>query len=599
MQFFLIMFVLERSERNGKKMKNTKQAIKLIFEISKIYFFLQMVKAVIQSLFPIISALFLTRIIDEGVYNLNIYDSCLYAIYLAGISVIYTFGKNRLDHGILKINQRIELNINRKIIFKLSTIEYSFFDNTELYNNVEHASREIKTLEVIIDDFVKIISSIISICIILPYLLRINIILLLVVVISNIPIAIYQIKLKKQNLEFSKKSVYCRRCASGTENMLINKYYADEVRIFSLVDWMYKRYKQYMIKAFNIEEKRNKKTCRYNIFTQCIMAAMTLVVQIILIRYIVLGVITVGKFTLFNTYIIRFGNCIFDIVSSVSSIYEKEIFLNNLFSFLNDFEERPKLDSVENKLEGSLHSIEFDNVSFKYDNSDYYVLNNVSFKLEAGKKLAIVGLNGAGKTTIFKLILRFYKPVSGEILLDGKDIYSYDINDYYNAISVIFQSPKLYPWSLKENVVFGNTEIKIQHFDWFEELINRYPNGLSTTILPYFDSKGIEPSMGESQRIALVRALCKDAGILLMDEPSASMDAEIEYKIFSDLNGICGNKTAIIISHRLSVVTTADKIIYLKDAKILEEGNHLELMNKEGEYKKLFLMQAEKYIKSK
>jgi len=489
----------------------------------------------------------------------------------------------------------LEKEINKSIIFKLSRVEYSFFDKAELYNKVEYAMREVRNIGVVVENFTTIISSILSICIIFPYLFKIDLKLMLIVFVMNLPIAFLQLKLKKLNLITSKESVYYRRCANGIKNMLINKYYAGEVRVFSLVKWLYHRFQKYMCCALKVENGRNKSMHIYDIFVQAIVAVMTMIVQITLIKYVIYDVITIGSFTLYNTYINKFGTCILDIVNNISALYEKDIFLNNLFSFLNDNKYEYSMTGSE-KIKSGLHKIEFKNVTFKYANSKQNILDNISFIVNEGEVLAIVGLNGAGKTTIFNLLLRFYKPLSGTILLDGKDINSYDIGEYYKEISVVFQSPKLYPWSLKENVMFENLDIEMTIPDWFEDLIKKYPEGLQTIILPYFDSKGIEPSHGETQRIALARAMNKEAGILLLDEPSASMDVEIDYKIFSDLKNICKNKTSIIISHRLSSVTTADQIIYLKDAKIIEQGNHSQLMTKEGEYSKMFLMQAEKYI---
>lgn len=378
--------------------------------------------------------------------------------------------------------------------------------------------------------------------------------------------------------------------------MLINKSYAGEVRAFGLKNWLFGKFEEYFNKRVEISYERNKVGSSYELIINILSLITIALIQLQIINKVSIGVLTIGSFTLYNNYIIRLNDSVLQIVNRITSLYEKELFMDNLFSFLDgDFDNinDKKVEVVDNKL----HEIEFKNVTFKYDNLEKNVLENISFKIREGQIIALVGLNGVGKTTIFNLILRFYRPQQGVILLDGKDINEYDIDSYYKSIAVVFQRPKLYPFSLKENICFGNDMQckRSQMHDWIIDLINKYPYGENTIMLPYFDPKGIEPSHGETQRIGLERAFYKDSNILLLDEPSASMDAEIEYKIFRDLKKLCNNKTAIIISHRLSAVTSADCIIVIKDAQIAEMGTHEELLKQQGEYAKLFNMQAEKY----
>lgn len=579
------------------KSKNVITALRFIWSISKCFVLLKLLISTLNALFPLLSANLVKKIIDTGVYNYDLKMATRYIVLLAVISIFYYIITSFATRIILKIQNKIELDLNKKIMYKLCKVKYSFFDNSDSYNSVESASREITNVSTVIDHCFNIFSAIISICFIFPYIISISIPLALAIVILNIPTLILQTKLKKVNVLKTKEVVYYKRCTTGTRGMLINKYYAGEVRVFSLFEWLFEKYTNYFNSAFKVDYERNWIRVKYDMIMKVTSIIMMMSVQITLIKYVIKRVITIGNFTMYNTYINRFNESIIQIINSAAAIYEKELFLNNLFNFINSDTNFINLAGDE-KVINQLHSIEFHNVSFKYENSKENVLNNVSFEVKQGDILAIVGLNGAGKSTIFNLLLRFYKPNSGKIFLDGKDIESYDLKEYYNTLSVVFQSPKLYPFSLKENILFDNKDNKSDeslNFSWISSMSKKFPKGLNTTILPYFDNKGIEPSHGETQRIALARALSKESNILLLDEPSASMDAEVEYQLFSDLKNIFSNKTVIIISHRLSTVTTSTKIIFLKDGRIEECGNHQELLKLDGEYAKLFMMQAEKY----
>ncbi len=579
--------------------KNIIKAISSVWKISKLYLVVKFFMAGITAGFPLYMSYLLKLVINEAVYNKDMAAALKIIGSIACISIIYALGNNLLQIWILKIDNQIELSLNKQIIYKLSKVEYSFFDDTKLYNNVENATQEIKNFTTVIDGVFALLSAIISLCIIVPYVFYVNVWLALFIVVVNVPLAVLQSKLKKINVKITKEARYYKRCAAGTRNMLVQKYYAGEIRIFSLFHWLFERYKTYYTNGFKSEQTKAHIKTKYETIMQFLSIIATSLTQLILIKDVIKGLVTIGDFTLYTNYLSKFNDNVYKIVDKLTALYEKELFLKNLFDFL-DIDD---LEMEENLLlpEQGLHSIEFRNVTFKYKNSSKNILDNVSFNIKKGETLAIVGLNGAGKTTLINLLLRFYKPDNGEILLDGININNYSIKEYYRSISVVFQNPMLYPWSLHENICFDkkNERISASDYFWLEQIVEKFPNGMDTTILPYFDSKGIEPSRGEVQRIALARALNKEANILLLDEPSASMDAEIEYSVFNDLKNLCKNKTAIIISHRLSMVTTAANIILLNDGHIVEKGCHSELIKRNGEYARLFHMQAEKYNENK
>jgi ABC-type multidrug transport system fused ATPase/permease subunit len=254
--------------------------------------------------------------------------------------------------------------------------------------------------------------------------------------------------------------------------------------------------------------------------------------------------------------------------------------------------------------EKTFESIEFKNVSFYYDFNKKNVLKNISFTIRHGEKIAIVGLNEAGKTTLVKLILRLYDPTEGEIFYNGKNIKEYNLVDYRSLFGTVFQDFHIFSTTLAENITMGTLSGKEdEHNDIMKALIKsdfdntdeKWSSGIFTPLTREFDPDGAVISTGQEQKIALARMSYKNAQFNILDEPTASLDPVSEYRIFESLFSSVSDKATIIVSHRLSSVTMADTIIYLKNGAIMETGNHKELMDLRGEYSKLFMIQAERY----
>lgn len=252
------------------------------------------------------------------------------------------------------------------------------------------------------------------------------------------------------------------------------------------------------------------------------------------------------------------------------------------------------------------HKIELKNVSFRYPGTSRDVIKNMSVTFEPGETVVLVGLNGAGKTTLIKLITRLYDPTEGVILLDGHDIREYDISELYSIYGIIFQDFGRYAVSVRENVSFSdiNSPIddervsKAAKESGAEDFIKNLPGGYDTALMRYFEEDGIELSTGQWQKLSVARAFYSDSDILILDEPTAALDAIAEQEIYSQFDSLRKDKTTIFVSHRLSSATTADKILVLEDGQIIESGTHRELMRKGGRYCELFSTQAQRYIAS-
>jgi ATP-binding cassette, subfamily B, bacterial len=286
----------------------------------------------------------------------------------------------------------------------------------------------------------------------------------------------------------------------------------------------------------------------------------------------------------------------------VAQLYENGLFMDNLFGFL---ELMPQMTSAEQPRDAPRPiraGIEFRGVSFRYPGREEWVLRDVNLHIAPGEKLALVGANGAGKTTMVKLLTRLYDPTEGRILLDSADLREYDLDDLRERIGVIFQDFQHYQATARENIGFGqiyalDDEPRIVEAalrGGADEVIATLPQGYNTMLGNWFE-KGYELSGGQWQKMALGRAFMRDGEVLVLDEPTAALDAEREYEIFQRFRELTAGKIALLISHRFSTVRMADRIAVLEGGHLTELGTHQELLALGGTYARLFNMQAEGY----
>jgi ATP-binding cassette subfamily B protein len=314
------------------------------------------------------------------------------------------------------------------------------------------------------------------------------------------------------------------------------------------------------------------------------------------------GVISVGAMTALTGAVLQVSGNIQQLFSTMSGIADQALFLTDLLAF---FEMRPTICSKPNALPAPrpiMHGFEFRNVSFCYPGTSRLILRNLNFSLHPGERVALVGENGEGKTTIVKLITRLYDPTEGEILLDGVDLREYDLDALHREIGVIFQDFMRYEMTAGENIAVGDIEeldnlelLRIAaHKSLAHEVVERLPGRYDQMLGRRFET-GVDLSGGEWQKLALARAYLREAQLLILDEPTAGLDARSELTVFRRFAELTEGKTALLISHRFSTVRMADRIVVLHSGRIAEEGSHDELANLGGRYAEMFEMQAANY----
>jgi ATP-binding cassette subfamily B protein len=312
------------------------------------------------------------------------------------------------------------------------------------------------------------------------------------------------------------------------------------------------------------------------------------------------GLITVGMFTFYLNIIRSFGDYFSGILNSFISINEQILHINNFRRIL----ELPKAipDGKTKLTSTSPPLIEFKNVSFKYPNANAYIFKNLNLTIKPGEEIALVGANGAGKSTLIKLICRFYDPVDGQILINGIDLKNIHQNSWYKFLSLLTQEFNIYPnLNLKDNIIVSRSRKKVSDIEIYEALkkaeaydfVRSYEQGLNTPLSQRYG--GEEPSWGQWQKIAIARIFYRNAPVMILDEPTASIDAISEAKIFNRLYRQNRGKTLIIVSHRFSTVRNAQRILVIDKGKIVEQGTHKELLSLNGLYAHSYNLQAKGY----
>jgi ABC-type multidrug transport system fused ATPase/permease subunit len=298
-----------------------------------------------------------------------------------------------------------------------------------------------------------------------------------------------------------------------------------------------------------------------------------------------------------------FKSNISNLLFIITHFFVNTNYLECFFEFFDKQSEIKINNNKSTKLNNNKnHKITFENVSFKYPHSDVYALKNINITINAGQALLIVGENGAGKSTFVKLLTRLYKPTDGKILIDDINIQEYSYNSYIKLFSALFQDYKLFALSIKENITALNENISDNRFSYamstcgMDIKVSVLKDGTDTSLYRIFDENGVEFSGGEMQKLAIARAVYKDAPIIILDEPTSALDPRAEFEIYDSFNKLSHNKTSIYISHRLSSSRFCDIIAVFNKGEIVEYGSHSELMIRNGLYNELYTMQSLLYV---
>lgn len=505
-------------------------------------------------------------------------------------------------------NELFVYSIKIKIMKKAKTIDLAKFDLPEFYSQLENATQEAgsRPLQVIEAAF-SIVSTLITLISFITVLSGTMFWAPIAVIIMTIPSAIITYKYRNKMFRYMRFHSKERRQLNYYSQLLTDKDLVKEVKLFDLGDTFIDKYSGTFKTYFKGMKKLIVQEGVWGIGIAATQSALNGFIFLRIAHLVYSGLLTIGDYSLYTNALFSISNSVSSLITTTGSIYEGTLYIDNLITFMNvEPTIVPSLPSPRKIRHHEPHTIEFKNVSFSYPATDKRVLQNINLTVSTGETVVLVGLNGAGKTTLLKLLTRLYDPTEGVIYLDGHDIREYDVKDLYSMYGMIFQDFGKYAFSVKENIGFGDlnrrSDDELIH-DAAEksnadEFINRLPNGYDTPLMRVFEQSGLELSVGQWQKIAVARAFLRDSDFVILDEPTASLDPMAEQEIFSQFDGLRQGKGTIFVSHRLSSATIASKIIVLENGRIVEEGNHEQLMRLGGKYAELFTTQAKHYIES-
>lgn len=389
------------------------------------------------------------------------------------------------------------------------------------------------------------------------------------------------------------------------ENVTTDFSYAKDIRLFGMQKYLAKK----QINVYDEELRHWIKSRQYWIYNTIFAHGISLLRQLIIIGWLVYSVVfnglSIGNFTLYTASAAAFSNAINEILQALSALRERSAHTDDYRSFMD-------IPSADDKAQtipippADKYTFEFKNVSFKYRGQEKYALKNVNLTLHAGEKLAVVGLNGAGKSTFIKLLLRLYDVTEGCILMNGTDIRKFDRKEYYELFAPAFQDVMVFAFPVAENVSMKepfNTDKaeaeKMLRLAGLGDKLDKLEKGVDTELLKVLYDDGVDLSGGEKQKLALARALYKKSKIIVLDEPTAALDALAEFRLYQSFNELVGDRTAVYISHRLSSTRFCDRVAMFKDGEMVEIGTHDSLMEADGAYADMFRVQAQYYVEDK
>ena len=558
---------------------------------------------IVTSIVPSATAVLAGEVVNQIQYGINTQDFSGFILYVVILlSVQFVDVILSAVYRILSIStsQETYIYVGELIASKYIKIPLAVRESREFADKFERVREFGASIEFVSSSAITVVSNVVGLVSVIVATMFVSPLITVIIIIAAIPSSIISLRLAARNRRNWREFTKDRRIAFAIERKITNSDSALEIELNGLS----RQLVQKMIHARrrsqeqDIADERAFFWPRFgaNVFQDVIGYAVLIVVSI----EIILGRLEIGSFVSTRTLLNQLNNSISSLFSSITEISSS---LVNATDFM-EFMETPAQQSGDIKVTG-IPKIEFRNVSFTYPRSEIAAIKNVSFTLKPGDSLAVVGENGAGKTTLIKLMIGAYTPDQGEILINDQPFERIDRDSYLAQIGALFQDYSRYDFAtLGENVWFGNVDkpynrkeiLEALHDAGLDDVVSKYKNGLNQILSKDIDSQNATNlSGGQWQRLGVARAFFRSPNILILDEPTSSVDAKSEYEIFRNILKKQENKTTLIISHRFSTVRKAERIIVLDAGKIVEQGTHDELLKQNGIYKEMFELQAEGY----
>lgn len=597
---------MKKSDKKKSSLDITAKTLKYFFPIAwkahKGFFFFGALSVIVSALTPFIGIVFSPLIINELMGERNVKKLIMYAAAVVLLEAVCGLVSSIIGIVIEKYDEKYRNHVTELMSKRIMELDFQHTEDKKALDQINLAREGVDWYS---GGIVGIFQQVFNIAVDLSVIIGVMALILtkaplmfLITAILLVINALIRSKDNKINIELYSRLAKSNRIWSYLGWSLTDFRYGKDIRLYGASEMMANKWE-----AFNNDMI---KEWRWQADKTLPLAALSCVANAIrdFSSYLYLGIlaiigkITIGTFTQLLTAGSTFTDYMNELLYNVQEIIKRS---NYAYEYVKLMDYPAAINKGERHTENIPHTIEFRNVGFTYPNTDVKVLENVSLTINNGEHLSVVGLNGAGKTTFIKLLCRLYDPTEGEILLDGINIKEYDYGEYMSLFAPVFQDFKLFSFTIKENIAL-NTACSDDELNrlieqvGLSEKIASLENGTSTNLFKAFDENGIEPSGGEQQKIAIARALYKDAPVIVLDEPTAALDPVAEYDIYRQFNTLVGGKTAIYISHRLSSCQFCDRIAVFSEGRIKEYGTHDELsVISGGIYAEMFAAQAQYY----
>jgi ATP-binding cassette subfamily B protein len=589
-------------------LKNLPALFKLVWESSPSKTLISFTLRILRSAMPV-ALLYVGKLIIDQVVALHTnapngnLDRLWELVGLQFILAIMTDALNRminLTDSLL--GDQFANYTSMRIMKHAATLDLDQFEDSVFYDKLERARQQTVGRTVMLSQVMSQVQDLISMAFLLTGLIAFNPWLILLLAIAIIPSFLGESHFNSKNYALSRSQTPERRELDYVRYLGASDETAKEVKIFGLADFITARFKTLSDKFYQDNSKLAVRRSLWGTLFSILGTIGYYAAYGYIVYETVIGKSTVGNLTFLAGSFRQLSALMETMLSRFTMVSQGAIYLKDFIDF---FEIEPKIKKPANALAfpNPIQSgFVFENVGFQYRNSNRWANRNLSFELKPGEKLALVGENGAGKTTLVKLMARLYDPTEGRILLDGKDLKEYDLDDLRHNLGIIFQDYIRYQMTFYHNIAVGNIQEieneelvkKAAELSLADQLAMKLPGSYQQWLGRKFND-GVELSGGEWQKVALARAYMKDAQVLILDEPTSALDARAEYEVFQRFAQLTTGKSAVLISHRFSTARLADRILVLEKGQLLESGTHEQLLMIGGRYAELFNLQARGY----
>lgn len=586
-----------------KAIKNNIYILKIIHGADRRRIALTLLFFLWQTFVDLIFGALLLRFLINSYENNILFTTVLFVLlFLLVMQIGYSFFSNYYKNIYVPISdEKVFQYVQKKIFTSSIDISLSDLDTPQYYDDFVKASNEASSRAInSLNNIISIVSNLISLSVLSFVMFRINFVIVLIALIPILINILLGEKISKTIYENDMAAVRPQRKMDYLNRVFFLKDYAKEIKASEIKLVLFKQLNDSIIDIKNIRRKYGKTIIFYRAIVSLISDVICWLGAIIyaLILYLVYSSIILGDFVFVISSLSTFTQTIKDNIDTIFSFYNGSKYIDDLIKFTID---KPKSYQKDDDI--VFESLNFKSVTFSYDESNVPAVNKLSLRIPCGKKVAIVGDNGAGKSTFIKLLLGLYEPNNGEILLNNIPINQFGIKSFRSLFSCLFQDFAVFGCSIAENVlgrkpVNGDDDkiFNALHSSGLYDDINKNGWFFHSIVTKEFDDKGIVLSGGQLQKLAIARAIVADAPIIVLDEPTSALDPIAEHKLFAKLKQVYDKKTLIYITHRISSVISADIIYYFENGEIIECGTHKELMKQNGQYANMYNVQARQYL---